>query len=120
MLEAHPTDSRILLSAGHDGVVIVWDMLVGQCLKRMEIEDENGKESAIFDCRFSPDGLMCAAVDNYGFLTIMGFGSTEQYDKVELIFAVALTIYAIITISYYFPSASDATVFPHRLPTSNV
>lgn len=83
MLEMHPTDSRILLTAGHDGLVLVWDMLAGQCLRKMEVRGEDGKEASIFDCRFSPDGLMCAAVDVNGYLTLMGFGSSENYDKVS-------------------------------------
>ena len=29
MLEAHPTDPHILLSAGHDGYVILWDLRIG-------------------------------------------------------------------------------------------
>lgn len=82
MLEVHPTDSRILLTAGHDGLVLVWDMLAGQCLKKVEVKDEDGNQASIFDCRFSPDGLMCAAVDMNGYLTLMGLGSSEEYDKV--------------------------------------
>ena len=82
MLELHPTDSRILLTAGHDGLVMVWDMLAGQCLKMMEMKGEDGNLASIFDCRFSPDGLMCAAVDMNGYLTLMGFGSSKEYDKV--------------------------------------
>ena len=83
MLEVHPTDSRILLTAGHDGLVVVWDMLAGQCLQKVEVKGEDGNPASIFDCRFSPDGLMCAAVDMNGYLTLMGFGSNDQYIKVS-------------------------------------
>jgi len=30
VLEAHPTDPHILLSAGHDGYVILWDLRTGE------------------------------------------------------------------------------------------
>lgn len=83
MLEPHPSDPRILLTAGHDGLLIVWDMLAGICLKTMGIEGEDGSPASIFDCKFSPDGLMCAAVDSYGFLSLLGFGSNEDYKKVS-------------------------------------
>jgi len=82
VLEIHPSDSRILLTAGHDGQVLLWDMLSGKRLQRVEVKDEEGFPASIFDCRFSPDGLMCAAVDMNGYLTLMGFGSSDQYDKV--------------------------------------
>ena len=36
----------------------------------------------IFDCKFSPDGLMCAAVDSSGQLTLFGFGSSKPYQQV--------------------------------------
>lgn len=81
VLESHPSDPRILLSAGHDGLVIFWDMLAGVKLKSFQLEWDNGPV-CVFDCKFSPDGLTCAAVDSYGFLTIMGFGSNQLYKKV--------------------------------------
>ena len=38
VLECHPHDSRILLTAGHDGVIIIWDMLAAVRLKKFKIE----------------------------------------------------------------------------------
>ena len=81
VLESHPSDSRILLSAGHDGLVILWDMLAGVKLKTLNLE-EDGAITCIFDCKFSPDGLTCAAADSSGYLTVMGFDSSEPYKKV--------------------------------------
>ena len=37
----------------------------------------------IFDCRFSPDGSLCAAADGSGYLTLLGLGSSEPYKKVR-------------------------------------
>ena len=45
-------------------------------------EDEEGATPCIFDCKLSPDGLMCAAVDSSGFLTLFGFGSSLPYQQV--------------------------------------
>lgn len=75
-------DPRLLLSAGHDGLVMVWDMLTGSSLKTIRIEGEEGTPAAIFDCKFSPDGLMCAAVDMNGYLSLLGLGSSSDYKKV--------------------------------------
>ncbi len=38
VLEPHPLDSRILLTAGHDGLIVVWDMLAGVRLKTFQLE----------------------------------------------------------------------------------
>ena len=33
VLEAHPIDPRILISGGHDGHIVLWDILSGKRLK---------------------------------------------------------------------------------------
>jgi len=33
VLEQHPVDSRIVLSAGHDGRIIIWDIIAGSVVK---------------------------------------------------------------------------------------
>ena len=98
VLETHPSDPRILLSAGHDGLVIFWDMLAGVKLKSFQLEWDNGPV-CVFDCKFSPDGLTCAAVDSYGFLTIMGFGSNQLYKKVRTCTCVMFAYSA----THFFP-----------------
>ena len=92
VLESHPSDSRILLSAGHDGLVILWDMLAGVKLKTLNLE-EDGAITCIFDCKFSPDGLTCAAADSSGYLTVMGFGSSEPYKKVFTVHSLFIPVY---------------------------
>lgn len=34
MLEAHPKDPRLLLSSGHDGNIILWNLLTGKLVKK--------------------------------------------------------------------------------------
>lgn len=34
VLEAHPKDSRLLLSAGHDGYVILWNLMTGKLIRK--------------------------------------------------------------------------------------
>lgn len=35
VLECHPTDRRLAVTAGYDGLVVLWDIESGRCLKRM-------------------------------------------------------------------------------------
>jgi bromodomain and WD repeat domain-containing protein 1/3 len=35
VLEAHPRDARLLLSAGHDGLIIFWNLLTGKMIKKI-------------------------------------------------------------------------------------
>ena len=38
VLECHPHDSRVLLTAGHDGLIMIWDMLAAVELRKFKIE----------------------------------------------------------------------------------
>lgn len=35
VIESHPKDGRIFLSGGHDGKIIIWDILTGTAIKRV-------------------------------------------------------------------------------------
>ena len=49
---------------------------------QMAHEGEQGV-SCIFDCRFSPDGTLCAAADGSGYLSLLGRGSSLPYQQVN-------------------------------------
>lgn len=34
VLEPHPNDFRLLLSASHDGLIILWDLTIGKSIKQ--------------------------------------------------------------------------------------
>eukprot|EP00058_Branchiostoma_floridae_P013593 XP_002599081.1 hypothetical protein BRAFLDRAFT_281464 [Branchiostoma floridae] len=82
VLEAHPTDPHVLLSAGHDGHVMVWDLQTGSLIKRFFNMIEGQGHGAVFDCKFSPTGMHFAATDSHGHLLIFGFGSKDPYSKI--------------------------------------
>ncbi|KAI9100644.1 hypothetical protein DFS34DRAFT_684688 [Phlyctochytrium arcticum] len=69
ILDSHPIDPRIVLSAGHDGRLIIWDIEAGVELKRFEIEH------ALLEASFSMDGDMIAAVDLFGQTHFFGTGA---------------------------------------------
>uniref|UniRef100_A0A3B3BFL7 Bromodomain and WD repeat domain containing 3 n=1 Tax=Oryzias melastigma TaxID=30732 RepID=A0A3B3BFL7_ORYME len=83
VLEAHPFDPRIMLSAGHDGNIYIWDLTRGVKIRNffnMQIEGQG--HGAIYDCKFSIDGQHFACTDSHGHLLIFGFGCSRPYEKI--------------------------------------
>uniref|UniRef100_A0AAX7VKN3 Bromo domain-containing protein n=1 Tax=Astatotilapia calliptera TaxID=8154 RepID=A0AAX7VKN3_ASTCA len=82
VLEAHPFDSRIMLSAGHDGNIYIWDLTKGVKIRNFFNMIEGQGHGAIFDCKFSADGQHFACTDSHGHLLIFGFGCSRPYEKI--------------------------------------
>ncbi|XP_051534909.1 bromodomain and WD repeat-containing protein 3 [Myxocyprinus asiaticus] len=81
VLEPHPYDPRVMLSAGHDGNVFIWDLIRGTKTLHYFNMIEGQGHGAVFDCKFTPDGLRFACTDSHGHLVIFGFGSSKPYEK---------------------------------------
>nr|XP_033340123.1 PH-interacting protein [Megalopta genalis] len=75
VLESHPIDPRVILSAGHDGQLIIWDVLNTEPIACFQNFIEGQGNGAVFDAKWSPDGTMLAATDSHGHLLLYGFGS---------------------------------------------
>ena len=87
MLEAHPLDSGVLLSAGHDGQIFIWDILAGTAVTSFQNLIEGQGHGAVFDAKWSPDGTVFAATDSHGHILMFGFGAlTERLRQVSLSF----------------------------------
>ncbi|XP_029700101.1 bromodomain and WD repeat-containing protein 3 isoform X2 [Takifugu rubripes] len=82
VLEPHPFDSRIMLSAGHDGNVYMWDLQRGTRVMHFFNMIEGQGHGAVFDCKFTPDGQSFACTDSHGHLLIFGFGSSRPFEKI--------------------------------------
>uniref|UniRef100_A0A8D2M6K6 Bromodomain and WD repeat domain containing 1 n=1 Tax=Zonotrichia albicollis TaxID=44394 RepID=A0A8D2M6K6_ZONAL len=82
VLEPHPSDCRVMLSAGHDGNVFIWDITKGTKSKHYFNMIEGQGHGAVFDCKFSPDGQHFACTDSHGHLLIFGFGCSRPYEKI--------------------------------------
>ncbi|XP_036898863.1 bromodomain and WD repeat-containing protein 1 isoform X1 [Sturnira hondurensis] len=82
VLETHPFDSRIMLSAGHDGSIFIWDVTKGTKVKHYFNMIEGQGHGAVFDCKFSQDGQHFACTDSHGHLLIFGFGCSKPYEKI--------------------------------------
>lgn len=75
VLEPHPYDSNILLSAGHDGYLIVWDLDRAEPLASFHNFIEGQGHGAVFDAKWNPSGTTIAATDSHGHLSIFGIGN---------------------------------------------
>ncbi|KAF9930405.1 Bromodomain and WD repeat-containing protein 3 [Linnemannia zychae] len=73
VVDVHPQDSRILMTAGYDGQVILWDMSKGIKLKSWLYPEQE-----FLDGRFSPDGMMFAVTDQEGKCILFGAGKNED------------------------------------------
>ncbi|XP_036755176.2 bromodomain and WD repeat-containing protein 1 isoform X1 [Manis pentadactyla] len=82
VLETHPFDARIMLSAGHDGSIFIWDITKGTKVKHYFNMIEGQGHGAVFDCKFSQDGQHFACTDSHGHLLIFGFGCSKPYEKI--------------------------------------
>uniref|UniRef100_A0A3Q2EHC7 Bromodomain and WD repeat domain containing 3 n=1 Tax=Cyprinodon variegatus TaxID=28743 RepID=A0A3Q2EHC7_CYPVA len=82
VLEAHPFDPRIMLSAGHDGNIYIWDLSKGVKIRNFFNMIEGQGHGAIFDCKFSADGQHFSCTDSHGHLLIFGFGCSKPYEKI--------------------------------------
>eukprot|EP00069_Balaena_mysticetus_P007152 bmy_19001T0 len=82
VLEAHPFDQKIILSAGHDGNIFIWDLDRGTKIRNYFNMIEGQGHGAVFDCKFSPDGNHFACTDSHGHLLLFGFGCSKYYEKI--------------------------------------
>ncbi len=82
VLEAHPRDPRLLLSAGHDGHIILWNIFTGRLIKKFYNKIDNEGHGCLFDTKWSPNMDMFASTDSHGNLSCFGFGSEDVFKRV--------------------------------------
>lgn len=83
-MDAHPTDPRIVITGGHDGRVIIWDISEGCILKSFVIMSPEGETVALLDGSFMPTGDGFCFTDRIGRLCIFGTGSGEHMAAVPV------------------------------------
>ena len=79
VLEPHPHDANIFLSAGHDGRLLIWDLAKGEIIKSFLNFIEGQGHGAVFDAKWNPSGSTIAATDSHGHLSIYGIGTPFQF-----------------------------------------
>ncbi|KAK7329540.1 hypothetical protein VNO77_23710 [Canavalia gladiata] len=73
VLDVHPFNPRIAMSAGYDGRTIVWDIWEGMPIRIYEIS-----RFKLVDGKFSPDGTSIILSDDVGQLYILSTGQGES------------------------------------------
>ncbi|QCE13346.1 WD40 repeat [Vigna unguiculata] len=73
VLDVHPFNPRIAMSAGYDGRTIVWDIWEGMPIQIYEIS-----RFKLVDGKFSPDGTSIILSDDVGQLYILSTGQGES------------------------------------------
>ena len=83
VLEPHPFAMNLLLTAAHDGHIIVWDLETRTMLfKHRNMIEEQGNTQGhgpVFDAKWSKDGTTICASDSHGHVLFIGHGSSERY-----------------------------------------
>ncbi|XP_046806773.1 bromodomain and WD repeat-containing protein 3 isoform X1 [Lucilia cuprina] len=82
VLESNPKNEHILLSAGHDGQVFLWDIEKGESVAHFVNNIDGQGHGGVFDAKWSPDGTMIAATDSHGHILIFGLGVTTDRYKI--------------------------------------
>ncbi|MCO5554971.1 hypothetical protein L7F22_008511 [Adiantum nelumboides] len=83
VVDVHPFNPRIAMSAGYDGRVIIWDIWEGQPVRIYETGDFQ-----IVDGSFSPDGTSLVVSDEVGqfYLLTTGEGKSQKDAKFDQFF----------------------------------
>lgn len=83
ILEPHPHNDAILVSADYDGKIIIWNIELGVMLNCfVESCAHLGLpllEAPILDGRFSPDGLNFCVTTFYGSISLYGYGDKDLF-----------------------------------------
>jgi WD40 repeat protein len=103
VVDAHPRERRVVVSAGYDARVCFWDIWTCTLLKDVQISfrsdqrllpvDHDARAAEILDGRFEPDGTGFAATHKNGWLSIVSFDDrrarfhatyTEQFFQTDV------------------------------------
>ncbi|KAF0296758.1 PH-interacting protein [Amphibalanus amphitrite] len=82
VVESHPKEPRLVLTAGHDGRLFIWDVWSGVALASFFNHIEGEGHGGLFDARWSPCGLFIAATDSHGHLSHFGVSGNDQFTRV--------------------------------------
>eukprot|EP00897_Mesotaenium_endlicherianum_P009972 jgi/Mesen1/9002/ME000056S08408 len=74
VLDVHPFDPRLAMSAGYDGKVIIWDIKRGVAVKEFCISSFQ-----LVDGHFSPDGTSLIVSDEVGQIYFVSTGGEAQW-----------------------------------------
>jgi bromodomain and WD repeat domain-containing protein 1/3 len=120
VLEPHPHALNLLLTAAHDGHIMVWDLETSTRLfkHRNMIEDQVNIQGhgPVFDAKWSKDGATICASDSHGHILFIGHGSSERFSKnpTELFFHTDFR--PLLRDSFHNVVDEQTQLPPHLLP----
>jgi len=86
VLESHPTNERILCSAGHDGLLVIWDVLDGRAIKHFLNDQYIDIPYSIpySEAKWSPHCDVICTTDLCGQICFFGLGTGTSYNKTQI------------------------------------
>lgn len=122
LIESHPQDPRVFVSASHDGTLILWDIERGKVLQKIynilrhpEVTDQSCHPS-IYDVKFSPDGTKIATTDSHGYLAIYGMGPENLYKDIPDQMFFSIDYRPVIRDVRHFVMDEQTHIVPHLMP----
>jgi WD40 repeat protein len=83
----HPTDPAIILTAGEDGFLNLWDVDNEERVSSHFFSNHvNGGPANILDASFSPDGSRISTTDDLGRLSVIGLDDPDRYERIRSVF----------------------------------
>ncbi|XP_039492291.1 bromodomain and WD repeat-containing protein 3 [Drosophila santomea] len=117
VLESNPRDEHVLLSAGHDGQVFLWDIEQGVCVANFLNDIDGQGHGSVFDAKWSPDGTMIAATDSHGHILIFGLGvCIEKYKMLPTELFFHTDFRPLIRDAQHHVVDEQTQIMPHLMP----
>ena len=87
VMECPSFNNNLIVTAGHDGRIKLWDIASGKTLLDYFNMIEGQGFGAVYDCKWSPNGHSFSATDSHGHLIRFGVGKNPRLseDKVSCI-----------------------------------
>eukprot|EP01113_Clastostelium_recurvatum_P047593 TRINITY_DN8518_c0_g1_i2.p1 TRINITY_DN8518_c0_g1~~TRINITY_DN8518_c0_g1_i2.p1 ORF type:complete len:1266 (+),score=275.93 TRINITY_DN8518_c0_g1_i2:457-4254(+) len=82
VLDCHPNDHRLAMSAGYDGAVVVWNVEEGRCIKKWTIDQGVEGQEALDGC-FSTDASHFAVSTAMGKIHLFGTGGPSWTNALQ-------------------------------------
>ncbi|XP_017084121.2 bromodomain and WD repeat-containing protein 3 isoform X2 [Drosophila eugracilis] len=117
VLESNPRDEYVLLSAGHDGQVFLWDIDQGVVVANFLNDIDGQGHGSVFDAKWSPDGTMIAATDSHGHILIFGLGvCIEKYKMLPTELFFHTDFRPLIRDAQHHVVDEQTQIMPHLMP----
>lgn len=116
VLETHPIDPYLMLSAGHDGYIIIWDLETGTKVFEFLNSIEGQGHGAVLDGKWSKDGSSFVCTDAHGFLSHFGFYTNEIFKNLPNDLFFHTDYRPLIRDSAGFVLDEQTQMAPHQMP----